>query len=161
MAAARLNPADTTRVARALEVVRSTGRSLGKWQQCKVGGIASEVALRPLVLLPPREWLYQRCDTRFEAMFTEEGQEEVRSLMARGLDPALPVMRAIGVREVASYLTGTATRTEALHAGQIATRRYAKRQYTWFLRQPPADWPRFVGVPDETVHGQLLTFLQG
>jgi tRNA dimethylallyltransferase len=72
-AAARLQPADTTRVARALEVVRSTGRPLADWQSQKVGGIGDQVALRPLILLPPREWLTRRCDARFEAMLGEAG----------------------------------------------------------------------------------------
>ena len=141
-AAARLRPTDTSRVARALEVVRSTGRPLSAWQAEKVGGIGNSVALRPLVLLPPRQWLYERCDRRFEAMLGEDGLEEVRSLLARGLDPALPVMRAIGVPETAGLLRGDLTREQALAAGQIATRQYAKRQYTWFSRQPPADWSR-------------------
>jgi tRNA dimethylallyltransferase len=142
-AAARLQPADTTRVARALEVVRSTGRPLADWQSQKAGGIGDQVALRPLILLPPREWLTRRCDARFEAMLGEPGMNEVRRLLARGLDPALPVMRAIGVPEIARLLQGRLSRDGALAAGRIATRQYAKRQYTWFSRQPPSDWPRF------------------
>ncbi len=143
VAAARLKPADTTRVARALEVVRSTGRALGEWQAEKAGGIGAAVALAPLLLLPPRDWLYERCDRRFESMLGDEGLAEVRHLLGRGLDPALPVMRAIGVPEIAGLLEGRLSRDEALAAGRIATRRYAKRQYTWFSRQPPPDWPRF------------------
>ena len=141
-AAARLRPTDTSRVARALEVVRSTGRPLAEWQKEKAGGIAGDVTLLPLVLLPPRDWLYARCDRRFEAMMSDEGVEEVRRLLDRRLDPDLPVMRAIGVREIAGYLSGRLSRDEALEAGRTATRQYAKRQYTWFSRQPPPDWPR-------------------
>jgi tRNA dimethylallyltransferase len=141
-AAARLRPTDTTRIARALEVVRSTGRPLAEWQREKSGGIAGEVRLLPLILLPPRDWLYARCDQRFEAMLGQDGIEEVRRLLARGLDPALPVMRAIGVPEMAAFLRGELSRDKALAAGRTATRQYAKRQYTWFSRQPPADWPR-------------------
>jgi len=140
--AARLRRTDRTRVARALEVVRSTGRSLAAWQEERRGGIAGTVRLAPLILLPPRDWLYARCDERFEKMMSDEGLAEVRSLLARGLDAALPVMRAIGVAEIAAYLGGVLSRDEALERGRIATRRYAKRQYTWFRRQPPADWPR-------------------
>jgi tRNA dimethylallyltransferase len=142
-AAARLRPSDSTRVARALEVVRSTGRPLAEWQKERSGGIGSEVDLVPLVLQPPRDWLYERCDRRFEEMLSAEGMDEVRSLLERGLNPMLPAMRAIGVREIAAFLRGELSREEALAAGRTATRQYAKRQYTWFSRQPPAHWPRF------------------
>jgi tRNA dimethylallyltransferase len=95
------------------------------------------------VLLPPRDWLYERCDRRFEEMMSDEGVEEVRLLLERGLNPMLPAMRAIGVREIAAFLRGELSREQALAAGRTATRQYAKRQYTWFSRQPPPDWPRF------------------
>ena len=142
-AAARIRPSDTTRIARALEVVRSTGRSLRHWQQEKVGGIGGEVALRPLVLLPPRDWLHARCDDRFEKMMSDEGIIEASSLLTRNLPALAPVMRAIGVPEIAAFLRGEMTRDQALEASGTATRQYAKRQYTWFNRQPPAAWPRF------------------
>jgi tRNA dimethylallyltransferase len=81
-------------------------------------------------------------------MLSEEGIEEVRSLLERNLDPALPVMRAIGVAEIAAFIRGEITREQALEAGRTATRQYAKRQYTWFSRQPPPDWPRFTARLD-------------
>jgi tRNA dimethylallyltransferase len=87
--------------------------------------------------------LYGRCDDRFAAMFEGGAIEEVEALMDRRLNPSLPIMRAIGVREIAAYLDGSITRDEAIAAGQQATRRYAKRQYTWLAHQPPAEWPRF------------------
>ncbi|MDB5692608.1 MAG: miaA, partial [Alphaproteobacteria bacterium] len=121
---------------------------LAAWQQARAGGIGGAVALRPLLLLPPRDWLYARCDARFEKMFSPEGIDEVSSLLERNLDPALPVMRAIGVREIAAFVRGEIGREQALAAGRSATRRYAKRQYTWFSRQPPADWPRLTGPLD-------------
>ncbi len=141
-AAARLNPADTTRVARALEVVRSTGRTLADWQQAIAGGIADQIALAPLILLPPRDWLRDRCDVRLVQMFDRGAVEEAEALLARGLNPDLPAMRAIGVPQIASYLRGEISRAEALEQTQAATRQYAKRQYTWFRNQPPADWTR-------------------
>jgi tRNA dimethylallyltransferase len=141
-AAARLLPSDTTRVARALEVVRSTGRTLAQWQEHREGGIGERISLAPLILLPPRGWLYARCDDRFAAMFSDRGLAEIRALLDRGLDPDLPVMRAIGVAEIAGFLRGELSRDQALDAGRTATRQYAKRQYTWFRRQPPAAWPR-------------------
>ncbi len=140
--AAVLNPADTARVARALEVVRSTGKPLAHWQEERVGGIGGSVALFPLILLPDRDWLYDRCNRRFEWMLDNGAIEEVEALLARDLSPALPVMRAIGVPEIAGYLRGEWSRDEALARGQQATRNYAKRQYTWFRRQPPEHWPR-------------------
>jgi tRNA dimethylallyltransferase len=158
-AAARLRPSDTTRIARALEVVRSTGRTLGQWQQVRSGGIGEQVALHPLILLPPRNWLVERCDRRFEAMMSRQGIAEVEALLARRLSPALPVMRAIGVREIAAFLDGTLNREEALAAGRFATRRYAKRQYTWFRHQPPADWPRFTAPLDCGAHHDALALL--
>ena len=147
-AAARLRPTDTTRVARALEVVRSTGRPLAAWQKERVGGIGGDVDVRALVLLPPRIWLHERCDARFEKILSDEGIEEVRSLLKRGLNPVLPVMRAIGVPEIQAMLEGRMSRAEALEAGRTATRQYAKRQYTWFSRQPPAHWVRFGETPE-------------
>ncbi|MGZ3198949.1 MAG: tRNA (adenosine(37)-N6)-dimethylallyltransferase MiaA [Croceibacterium sp.] len=140
--AAALNASDSTRIARALEVVRSTGRPMAHWQTQRVGGIADGIELHPLILLPPREALYARCDARFARMIDEGAVEEVEALLARSLAPSLPVMRAIGVREIAGYLRGECSREELLARGQQATRNYAKRQYTWFRRQPPRDWPR-------------------
>jgi tRNA dimethylallyltransferase len=142
-AAGRLKPGDSTRIARALEVVRSTGKPLAYWQQAKVGGIGNLYDLRPLVLLPPREWLHERCDRRFEKIFSEEGLMEVSLLLDRALPPLAPIMRAIGVAEIAAFLRGELGREAAVAAGKIATRQYAKRQYTWFRRQPPDTWPRF------------------
>lgn len=158
-AALRLRPSDTTRVARALEVVRSTGRPLLDWQGEKIGGIGGEVRLLPLILLPPRDWLYERCNRRFEQMFGPAAFAEVEALLARRLDPSLPVMRAIGVREVAGFLREELGRQEAIAAGQTATRHYAKRQYTWFSRQPPADWPRFTVPPDGRAIDEALSLI--
>jgi tRNA dimethylallyltransferase len=140
--AAALAPADAARIARALEVVRSTGRPLTAWQQSRSGGIRDQVALHAAILLPERTWLYPRCDQRFAWMLEHGAIAEVETLLARDLDPALPVMRAIGVSEVASYLKGTCTLDEARTRGAQATRNYAKRQYTWFRGQPPPDWHR-------------------
>ena len=141
--AARLNPADTTRIARALEVVRSTGQPLGLWHAAHTGGIGDTITLAPLILLPPREWLRDRCDARLVQMLESGAIAEVDALLARNLDPDLPAMRAIGVPQIAQYLTGAIDRGDALTLTQAATRQYAKRQYTWFRNQPPTGWPRF------------------
>lgn len=144
-AAGRLAAADTTRVARALEVVRSTGRPLAAWQAERTGGIAAKVAQAAVVLLPDREWLLQKCDARATAMFEEGAVEEVRTLLARDDLPAdATIRRAIGVPEVAALLAGKSTRQQALEAVRLATRQYAKRQFTWFRNQPPQSWTRIV-----------------
>jgi tRNA dimethylallyltransferase len=140
--AALLSPADSQRITRALEVVRSTGKPLGYWQQQLNGGIGHTVTLAPLVLLPEREALYARCDARFAAMLDQGAVEEVAALLARKLDPALPVMRAIGVAEIAAMLRDELSPEVCIASGQQATRNYAKRQYTWLRHQPPVDWLR-------------------
>ena len=142
-AAARLAPADTTRVARALEVAMSTGRTLAAWQEGRVGGLGTSIDLRAVVLLPDRDWLIARCDQRLAAMFDHGAVAEVEALLARDDIPDnAPVRRAIGVVEIAGWLRGNWSREEALARAQLATRRYAKRQYTWFRNQSPADWRR-------------------
>jgi tRNA dimethylallyltransferase len=159
-AAARLNANDTARVNRALEVILSTGRTLAEWQDQREGGIGADVSLRPLILLPPRKWLYARCDERFARMIDEGAVAEVEALLARKLNPNLPVMRGIGVQELSRYLIGEISLDEAIAAGRQATRRYAKRQYTWFAHQPPAEWPRFREALDLDRLGEALALLQ-
>ncbi len=159
-AAARLAPADTTRVARALEVVRSTGVPLKQWQRRKEGGIGDRIALSPLILLPPRDWLAARCDARFAAMLEQGAVAEVEALLARDLDPALPVMRAIGVPEIAALLKGDSDMDTCIAKGSLATRQYAKRQYTWFANQSPPGWPREMGAMDKLTTADLATKLQ-
>jgi tRNA dimethylallyltransferase len=162
VSATRLNPADITRVARALEVVRSTGQPLHHWHKRREGGIGDDIALTAAVLVPDREWLYERCDRRFAMMLDRGAVEEVAALLSRRLDRDLPVMRAIGVPEIAAMLAGRADRAATIAAGAQATRRYAKRQYTWFRHQPPTDWIRFYteSVPTETIIETILRHLR-
>lgn len=143
-AATRLNPTDTTRVARALEVMRSTGRPLSAWQADKVGGIGGDHAVTGVVLTPDRAALGERIERRCAEMLSGGAIEEVAGLVARKLDPMLPAMRAIGVAPLADHLAGRATLQEAGARLTLDTRRYAKRQDTWFRHQPPADWLRAV-----------------
>jgi len=139
-AAAKLPPTDRTRVQRALEVVLSSGRTLGTWQREMIGGIGGDVTLVPLVLLPPRDWLKARCDRRFDDMMAQGALAEVAALLSRGLSPDLPAMRAIGVPELARHLAGELTLDTAVDLARIATRQYAKRQYTWLRGQLPIEW---------------------
>jgi tRNA dimethylallyltransferase len=146
--AADLDPGDRQRIARALEVKRSTGVTLADWQLAKAGGIAEDITLHPLLVLPDRTWLYERCDLRFEAMLESGAIAEVEALLARNLDPDLPVMRAIGVPEIAAFLAGDMEPEAMIATGQQATRNYAKRQFTWFRRQTPEEWLRIAPGPE-------------
>lgn len=140
--ASRLHPNDSQRNARALEVIRATGRSLADWQASPPeGGLAAEVRLRPLVVEVPRDVLVQRIDARVDAMWQAGALEEVRRLAARDLPPTLPVMRAIGVPPLLALLRGEADLPESLERWRLETRQYAKRQATW-ARNQTGGWPR-------------------
>lgn len=142
-AAQRLAPADSARVARALEVVRSTGVPLHHWQAQRTGGIGDRVTVLPLIILPDRDALNQRIDQRLTAMFDGGAVDEVAALLARSDVPAdAPVRRAIGVPEIAALLRGEISKADAIEQAAGGTRRYAKRQYTWFRHQLPQSWPR-------------------
>jgi tRNA dimethylallyltransferase len=144
-AAERIAPGDRQRLVRAWEVFAATGQALSDWRRTGQPALAAG-AWTALALEPPRDLLYARCDARLEAMVREGALEEVEALMARDLDPALPAMKAVGVRELAAFIRGETSLAEALAAAQRETRRYAKRQLTW-MRGQMADWPR-IGAPD-------------
>jgi tRNA dimethylallyltransferase len=132
-AAQRLPAGDTQRLIRAYEVVSATGRPLAEWQRAQEA--TAELSAAAIVLLPPRAVLYRACDARFLAMMEQGALAEVEALLARRLDPALPAMKAVGVRELQAFLQGQLSREAAMAQAQQATRRYAKRQYTWFNHQ--------------------------
>lgn len=133
--AARLHPGNTQRLIRAWEVLNATGRSLAEWQAAPRTGAATGLDFLSFVLLPARAPLYAACDGRLMQMVEAGALEEVRGLVARRLDPALPVMKALGVRELAAHLAGELALDEAIDRAQRETRRYAKRQVTWFRHQ--------------------------
>ena len=134
-AAGRLEPGDSQRVMRAYEVIEATGRSLLAWQEERHDRYTGRAAV--LVLEPPREVLYEACNTRFEHMMAAGALDEAARLRERGLDPGLPVMKAVGVRALLDHLSGVTTLERAIALGRQATRRYAKRQTTWFRTQMP------------------------
>lgn len=140
--AAALHPHDSARIARALEIVRATGRPIGAWRAQKAGGIGGAVELAATILLPPREWLRARIATRVEAMWQDGAVAEVAALLARDVPPSAGVMRAIGVPQIAAFLSGEYDAAGAKAAMIAATQQYAKRQYTWFRNQSPDDWVR-------------------
>jgi tRNA dimethylallyltransferase len=136
-AAQRLFPRDKHRLVRAYEVVRATGETIGSWQrQAK-----SEPAyhFRTILLAPPRDRLYAACNARLVQMIEMGGLGEAAALAARRLDPSLPAMKAVGLPDLLSYLRGDVPFEAAIAAAQRSTRRYAKRQMTWFRHQITPD----------------------
>lgn len=132
--AGRLRPSDPQRLVRALEVLDSTGRSLSEWQQIHGAPLLREQEARKLVVLPPRDDLYARCDARFDAMMKAGALDEAQSLMALNLDPALPAIKALGVAPLMAFSRAEITIEDATLAAKTETRRYAKRQLTWIRR---------------------------
>jgi tRNA dimethylallyltransferase len=153
-AAQRVAPGDRQRLVRAWEVYAATETPLSDWQSTGEPALAPGT-WRAVALEPAREALYARCDARLAAMVEAGALDEVRALAARNLDPALPVMKAVGVREFAAHLRGETTLPAALAAAQQQTRNYAKRQTTW-MRGQMADWPRLTEINAE---GQWRQFL--
>jgi tRNA dimethylallyltransferase len=130
--AARLNLGDSQRLLRALEVVEDTGTTLGDWHRKSPDGPILETPYAWLALTPDRDWLYDRCNRRLDWMIDEgDAIAEVEALLALNLDKSVPAMKALGVPEIAAFLTGDMTRDEAKERIKMQTRRYAKRQLTW------------------------------
>src|SRR6185369_12302599 len=150
-AAGRLNLRDRTRIARALEVVEATGRSLLDWHQEGQPPLLPQDSFRAVFLAPEREELYARIDARFDAMLGAGALREVERLAARKLDPLLPAMKAHGVPALIRHLRGEITRDQAAEIGRADTRHYAKRQFTWFRHQ----LPEFEWVAPEAARGWL------
>ncbi|MDG2522758.1 tRNA (adenosine(37)-N6)-dimethylallyltransferase MiaA [Caulobacter segnis] len=150
----RIESGDRQRLVRAYAVASSTGRALSDWQADTVPPISPD-AWRGVVLEPDREALYARCDLRLGKMIKDGALDEVRAMEARGLDPALPALKAVGYRELAAHVRGEISLSDALAAAQMETRRYAKRQLTWFRNQTP-DWIRIDAVTQNDQWGQFI-----
>ncbi|MEM8758963.1 MAG: tRNA (adenosine(37)-N6)-dimethylallyltransferase MiaA [Pseudomonadota bacterium] len=138
---AEIDRANPARVLRALEVLEATGRGLADWQASTPPPLLPTRDAICLVIEAQAAWLDARIADRFAGMMAGGAVEEVRAARASGANPTLPGMKAIGVAEISSFLDGTATRDETVAAGTLATRRYAKRQRTWFRNQM-AGWVR-------------------
>jgi len=134
-----LRPSDRLRVQRALEIFAATGRPLVSFHGARQPGPFADIPVIKLFLAPDRDALRRRIDGRFLAMMDQGALDEVRTLGERNLDPMLPAMRAHGVPGLLAYLRGEVSLDEAIAKGQGDTRRYAKRQFTWFRHQLP-DW---------------------
>jgi tRNA dimethylallyltransferase len=143
--AQRLQPGDRSRVARALEVIEATGRSLSEWHDDGMPPLLDAHSVARLFLTPERAVLNRRIDARFDTMLANGALEEVRALYARHLDPLLPAMKAHGIPWLMRYFAGEITLALAVEKAKQDTRHYAKRQFTWFRHQL-GDWPR--AAPD-------------
>lgn len=159
LTASRLHPGNSQRLVRALEVFEATGRPLAAWQALPpAGGVAARFLT--LALEPPREALYAACDGRFLAMLEQGALDEARRLAASGLDPALPVMKALGVPELLRVARGESTLDAAVADAQRATRNFAKRQLTWFRHQ--LDGPvRFPAQYSESLRPKIFSIIRG
>jgi tRNA dimethylallyltransferase len=135
--AQRLEPGDRSRTARALEVVLATGRSLSEWHRDGTPPAVDAAHAITVFLDPERDELKRRIEARFAAMLAAGALEEVRALAARGLDPALPAMKAHGVPWLIRHLQGEIALADAALGGVRDTWRYTKRQATWFRNRMP------------------------
>lgn len=160
-AAARLPAGDRQRLLRAWEVVQATGRTLSDWQAAAVPAAvdAPDGGFATLVLLPPREILYPMLDSRLLRMIATGAVDEVRRLLALELDPTLPAMKALGVRELAGFLDGSMPLEAAVATAQQATRRFAKRQMTWLRHQLPGA-AAFHEQYSERSKGEIFAFIR-
>ncbi|ARM13095.1 UNVERIFIED_ORG: tRNA dimethylallyltransferase [Rhizobium esperanzae] len=139
---ASLNRQDGQRIVRALEVIKATGRSIAEFQRRRGPVLIDTDKARKIVVLPDRAVLHARINGRFEKMLQQGAEDEVRALLARGLPVEAPVMKAIGVSQIAAMFKDEMTREEVLEKGAAATRQYAKRQMTWFRNQMDGSWER-------------------
>jgi len=155
--AERLKPRDRSRIARALEVVEATSRSLTDWHRDGLPPLLPQASFRAVFLAPDRDQLYARIDARFEAMLQAGALEEVARLAARQLDPLLPAMKAHGVPALIRHVRGEIRLEEAAEIGRADTRHYAKRQFTWFRHQ----LPEFEWVKPEAAREWLSTVIPG
>ena len=155
--AERLKPRDRTRIARALEVVEATGRSLTDWHREGLPPLLPPGEFSALFIAPERDQLYARIDARFDTMLDGGALDEVASLASRNLDPLLPAMKAHGVPALIRHLRGEITRGAAAETGRADTRHYAKRQFTWFRHQ----LPEFEWVAPEAARGWLAKVIPG
>ncbi|RUU88654.1 MAG: tRNA (adenosine(37)-N6)-dimethylallyltransferase MiaA [Mesorhizobium sp.] len=141
-AAMMLKPTDSQRVVRALEVLDASGRSILEWQAERGQPLIDRESARFFVIEPDRAALVARIDKRFDQMLDKGALDEVKRLAALGLDPELPAMKAIGVRELQAAMAGEIGFPEAIERAKIATRQYSKRQTTWFRHQLGPEWLR-------------------
>ena len=156
--AARLMPTDPQRIVRALEVLESTGRSLSHWQRAPGTPVLQENETVRLLVLPERDGHGASIDVRFDAMMKDGALDEVRALAALGYSTELPIMRALGVAPFTAHLDGQCSLEEAVAAGKVHTRQFAKRQRTW-LKRNMMSWNAIGAQQTERILDIALSFI--
>ncbi len=152
-----IRPSDPQRIARAIEVLAATGRGLAQWQGEPAVPVM-DAAFVKVVLAPEKDWLTGRSDARLDEMIVQGALDEVRALMERGLDPSLPIMKAVGVPPLMAHLRGEMPLDEAVAQAKAQTRRYIKRQLTW-ARTQMVTWNVISAQQMERQYQEILTFL--
>ena len=143
-AAKELRPSDKQRIKRALEVYQSTGKSIVDWQMEKGCPLIPEsMTVKKFLVMPPRATIHERINMRFDRMVEEGALQEIRALLKKDFPQTAPVMKAIGVPQLAAHLAGEMLLEEAIEKAKAATRQYAKRQSTWFNNSFGEGWENF------------------
>lgn len=153
-ATARIKPADRQRLQRIVEVGYATGEALSSFHK-ETHPLLPEGGWRGIVIEPDREALYARIDRRFDLMLEAGALEEVEAFMHRELDPDLPAMKALGVPPLMAFLRGEISREEAVELSKRDSRRYAKRQLTWFRNQH-GEWNRIQHLDADAARAALV-----
>ena len=157
VSAAKVKPADRQRLLRLVEVGWETGRALSSYH-AETTPLLGERAWRGIVIEPNRQALYDRIDLRFDLMLDQGALEEVAAFKDRGLAPDLPAMKALGVPQLIAHLAGELELTAAIEIAKRESRRYAKRQMTWFRNQQ-ASWDRVTALHKDDARTQLAALL--
>jgi tRNA dimethylallyltransferase len=157
--AARISATDSQRLTRALEVYHGTGRALSAWIEDGNAGVPAHLTFHALVVQPPRDILYDTINARFETMLDEGALHEVRHLATQGFDPLLPIMKAVGVRELIACTNQEISLSEAITRSQKISRNYAKRQLTWFRNQMP-EAEKLYAQYSESLKPEIFSFIR-
>ena len=156
--AAAIRPSDPQRILRALEVVEATGEPLHVWHSRQGGPPDEGWAVLRILLMPDRDALYAACDARFDGMIADGALDEARAVGAMGLDPGLPMMKAVGLAPLLAHCRGELDLADAVAAARRDTRRYARRQMTWFRNRSKPD--RIVNAQySESMMTEIFSFI--
>jgi tRNA dimethylallyltransferase len=156
--AKQLRPSDAQRVIRAFEVLEQTGQGLAEWQEIKGEPVIDPSKSLRVAILPKRAELYRRCDVRFDVMMAAGALEEARAVEVMQLDASLPATRALGLRQLSRYLKGEVALEDAVDDAKRETRRFAKRQVTWFRHQMK-DWTMVEDVAEDRLRSLMVAAL--